>query len=36
MLITQLFIKFQLKNYVEKLLITEFLTKKNPELTGFR
>ena len=35
MLISQLFIKFQLINYVEKLLITVFYITKNPELTGF-
>jgi hypothetical protein len=35
MLISQLFIKFQLINYVDKLLITVFLTIKKPELTGF-
>ena len=35
MLKSHLFIKFQLINYVEKLLITVFFTKKKPELTGF-
>jgi hypothetical protein len=35
MLISQLFIKFQLINYVEKLLITIFYITKKPELTGF-